>query len=170
MKNTVFWVVTPCSEGTTRRLRGIYCLHLQDSSRNKRRAEILCCYPVFTKARHWSLFFSSSLRPIFSLVSLFWNKKFWEQPIVYFPWYDTGHTENEASNNSSIVVCVFVTAVTFLPSRCLATIRGLLSRCLAAIREYLPSRCLATKGDTQTHTQTAKWSPKGLSPRRGGRA
>jgi hypothetical protein len=49
------------------------------------------------------------------------NKKFWEELILYFPWYDTGHIENDASNNS-IVVCVFFTAVTFLPSRCLATI------------------------------------------------
>jgi hypothetical protein len=50
-----------------------------------------------------------------------WNKTFWEELIAYFPWYDTGHIEN-ASNNSSIFACVFVTAVTFLPSRCLATI------------------------------------------------
>jgi hypothetical protein len=49
------------------------------------------------------------------------NKKFWEELIAYFPWYDTGYIENDASNNSSIVACVFVTAVTFLPSRCLAT-------------------------------------------------
>jgi hypothetical protein len=53
------------------------------------------------------------------------NKKFWEELIAYFSWYETGHIENEASNNSSIVACVFVTAVTFLPSRCLATIGGL---------------------------------------------
>jgi hypothetical protein len=46
-------------------------------------------------------------------------KKFWEELIAYFPSYDTGHIENDASNNSSIVACVFVTAVTFLPSRCL---------------------------------------------------
>jgi hypothetical protein len=37
---------------------------------------------------------------------------------------DTGHTENDASNNSSIVACVLVTTVTCLPSRCLATIGG----------------------------------------------
>jgi hypothetical protein len=66
------------------------------------------------------------------------NKKFWEELIAYFPWYDTGHSENDASNNSSIVACVFVTAVTFLPSRCLATIGG----------------------NSQTHTQTATWSHK----------
>jgi hypothetical protein len=72
------------------------------------------------------------------------NKKFWEKRIAYFPWYDTGHIENDASNNSSIVACVFVTAVTFLPSRCLATTRG-----------YLPSHCLATiEGNTQTDTHT----------------
>jgi hypothetical protein len=56
------------------------------------------------------------------------NKKFWEELIAYFPWYDTGHIRNGASNNSSIVTCVFVTAVTFLPSRCLATTGGFLPR------------------------------------------
>jgi hypothetical protein len=84
-------------------------------------------------------------------------KKFWEEPIAYFPSYDACHIENDASNNSSIVACVFLTAVTFLPSRwvatiggflpsrCLATIGGFLSiRCLATIRGFLTSRCLAT--------------------------
>jgi hypothetical protein len=52
------------------------------------------------------------------------SDKFWEELIVYFPWYDTGHIENDASNDSSIVACVFVPPVRFLPSRCLATIRG----------------------------------------------
>jgi hypothetical protein len=47
------------------------------------------------------------------------NKKFWEELIA------TGRIEN-VSNNYSIVACVFVTAVTFLPSRCLETIRGFL--------------------------------------------
>jgi hypothetical protein len=36
----------------------------------------------------------------------------------------TERMENDASNNSSIVTCVFIAAVTFLPSRCLAMIRG----------------------------------------------
>jgi hypothetical protein len=53
------------------------------------------------------------------------NKKSWEELIAYFPLYDTGHIENDASSNSSIVACVIVTAVTFLPSRCLATIGGI---------------------------------------------
>jgi hypothetical protein len=53
-----------------------------------------------------------------------YNKKFWEELAAYFPSYDTGHIENDASNNSSIVACVFVTAVMFLPSRCLGTIGG----------------------------------------------
>jgi hypothetical protein len=113
------------------------------------------------------------------------NKKFWEELIAYFPWYDTGHIENDASNNSSIVARVFVTAVTFLRCRFLATTRGFLpSRCLVTIRKFLPSRslattgaflqgrclatirgllpcgCLATIGGIQTHTQTAKWSGK----------
>jgi hypothetical protein len=56
--------------------------------------------------------------------------------------YNTSHIENDASNNSSTVACAFVTAVTFLPSRCLAKIRG-----------FLLSRCLATiEGNRQTHT------------------
>jgi hypothetical protein len=72
-------------------------------------------------------------------------EKFWEKLIAYFPWYDTGHIENDASNNSSTVACVFVIAVTFLPSRCLATIGGYLpSRYLALLREFLPSCRLAT--------------------------
>jgi hypothetical protein len=69
------------------------------------------------------------------------NKKFWEEPIAYFPWYDTDHIEIDTSNNSSILACVFVTAVTFLPSRCLATIRG-----------FLPNRCLATIWEIHTHS------------------
>jgi hypothetical protein len=54
-----------------------------------------------------------------------YNKKFWEELIAYFTWYDTGHIDNDASNGSSIVACVFVTAVTFLQSRCRATIAGI---------------------------------------------
>jgi hypothetical protein len=52
------------------------------------------------------------------------NKKFWEKLIAYFPWYDTSHIKNDASNNSSIVSCVFVTALRFLASCYLATTRG----------------------------------------------
>jgi hypothetical protein len=55
-----------------------------------------------------------------------------------------GHIENDVSNTSFFVACVFVTAVTFLPSRCLATIGG-----------FLLSRSLATIWDTHTDTQTA---------------
>jgi hypothetical protein len=81
------------------------------------------------------------------------NKKFCEELIAYFRWYDTGHIENDASNNSSIVGCVFVTAVTFLPSRCVATVgRFLPSRFLATIREFLASRCLATIEGIHRHT------------------
>jgi hypothetical protein len=47
------------------------------------------------------------------------------------------------SDISSVVACVFVAAVKFLPSRCLATIRG-----------FLPSRRLATIGGIYTHTAT----------------
>jgi hypothetical protein len=46
--------------------------------------------------------------------------------------------DNDASISSSIVACVVVVAVTFLPSGCLATIRGFLPcRCLATIRGYI---------------------------------
>jgi hypothetical protein len=62
---------------------------------------------------------------------------FWEQLIAYFPSCDTGHIENDASNISSIDARVFVTAVTFLPSRCLATITGFLAiRCLETIGQF----------------------------------
>jgi hypothetical protein len=50
-------------------------------------------------------------------------KKSWEELIAYVPWYDTDRIENDASNNSSIVSCVFIATVTFLPIRCLATLR-----------------------------------------------
>jgi hypothetical protein len=41
--------------------------------------------------------------------TLYSNKKDWEELIAYFPWYDTDHIENDASNNSPIIVSVFVT-------------------------------------------------------------
>jgi hypothetical protein len=69
------------------------------------------------------------------------NEKFWEELIAYFPWCDTVHIEDDASNNCSIVACVFITAMTFLPSLCLATTEG-----------FLPSRCLATIGGIHTHS------------------
>jgi hypothetical protein len=59
-------------------------------------------------------------------------------------------------------VC-FVSAVTFLPSRCLAMIGGFLpSRCLATIKVFLLSRRVATIGGIHrhTHTQTATWFHK----------
>jgi hypothetical protein len=30
-------------------------------------------------------------------------QKFWEELVAWFPWYDTGNIENDASNNSSIL-------------------------------------------------------------------
>jgi hypothetical protein len=53
------------------------------------------------------------------------NKKFWEELMAYFPWYNTDLIENDVSNNS-VVACVFVTAESFLPSRCLTTMGGFL--------------------------------------------
>jgi hypothetical protein len=106
-------------------------------------------YWPFVSSRMW---FSSVVDSVVGKLYLSVNKKFWEELIAYFPWYDTSHIENFASN-SSIVAFVFVTSVTFLPSRCLATIRGfLLSWCLAMIRGLLPSCCLATIGGIYRHT------------------
>jgi hypothetical protein len=101
------------------------------------------------------------------------NKKFREELLTYFPWYDKGHIENEVSNNSSIVTCAFIITVNVstdpLPSnnrgiftemsRYLATIRGCLpSSCLATIGGIVPSLCLATMGgytNTHAHRQQA---------------
>jgi hypothetical protein len=52
------------------------------------------------------------------------NKKFWEELVAYFPSYDMDRIENDVSNNSSIFWSVFVAAITFLPSSCLANHRG----------------------------------------------
>jgi hypothetical protein len=59
------------------------------------------------------------------------NKEFWEELIAYFPLYDAGHIENNAFNNSSIVLCICY--------------RGNVST------EPLPSN---GRADTQTHTHT----------------
>jgi hypothetical protein len=95
----------------------------------------------FTVRKNVQLSFGTSCNCFMFLIKVKDNKKFWEELIACLPWYDTGHIENEASNNYSIVACVLVTAETFLPSRCLATIRG-----------FLPSLCLATIGG-YTHTR-----------------
>jgi hypothetical protein len=95
---------------------------------------------------------------LFSLCFLFWYKKFWEELIAYFPWYDTGFIENDASNNPSIVECVFVTAVTFLPSRCSATI-GDFTEPLPSNDEEIFTQPLPSNVKW-IHTQTATWSHK----------
>jgi hypothetical protein len=51
------------------------------------------------------------------------NKKFWEELITYILRFDMDRVDNDTSNNSSIVACVLVAAVTFLPNPCLAMIR-----------------------------------------------
>jgi hypothetical protein len=48
------------------------------------------------------------------------DKKFGKELIPYFPGYDTDRIENYASNSS--IAYVFVAALTFLPSRYVATI------------------------------------------------
>jgi hypothetical protein len=69
-------------------------------------------------------------------------KKFWEELIVHFSLIQ--HGPHKKRNNYGDThrqqgdLIIFVTMVTFLPSRCLATIRG-----------FLPIRCLAMmEGDT----------------------
>jgi hypothetical protein len=58
-----------------------------------------------------------------------------EELIAHFP--DTSRTASKTTCPTILLLCVFATAVTFLPSRCLATIGGfLLSRCLAMIGGY----------------------------------
>jgi hypothetical protein len=47
------------------------------------------------------------------------NKKFWEELIAHLILH--GPYKNHATNNSCIVIYVFIAALTFLPSRCLAT-------------------------------------------------
>jgi hypothetical protein len=49
------------------------------------------------------------------------NKKLWQELFAYFPSVRHATYKNHTFNNYSIV-CVFVAPVTFLPSRCLATI------------------------------------------------
>jgi hypothetical protein len=46
------------------------------------------------------------------------NKKFWEELIAYFPLIRHGQHRKQCVN---IGACVLVTAVTFLPNRCLVT-------------------------------------------------
>jgi hypothetical protein len=71
---------------------------------------------------------SVSLLPSFCGVngirdSHIYSKKFWEELIVYFPLVRHGQYGNR-SNYSSIIVCVFFAAVTYLPGCCLATRGG----------------------------------------------
>jgi hypothetical protein len=49
------------------------------------------------------------------------NKKFCEEIIAHFPWYDTGlHRKRRVQQ--LYFSCIFIAAVAFLPSRCLAAI------------------------------------------------
>jgi hypothetical protein len=151
-------------------------LHLSceaDNSKTKRstilvKVNHLFIYCIFNDAVSSSSYiadvaklrFASRIRLLWTPVPLAKKKeKFWKELVPYFPWYDTGHIGNDESNNYSIIACVFVTAVTFLLSRCLATIGEFLSsRCLATIGGFLPIRCLSMIGVihryTHTHTHT----------------
>jgi hypothetical protein len=52
------------------------------------------------------------------------NKKFREERIPYFPLIWISCIENDTTDNSSIVACVLITTLTFLPSCCLVMIGG----------------------------------------------
>jgi hypothetical protein len=68
-----------------------------------------------------------------------------------------GHIENDASKSSSIVVCIFITAVMFLPSCCLATLGGYAyrHRLMGGICEvhFRDKRSKVNRVDPHTHRQ-----------------
>jgi hypothetical protein len=140
-KGTIFWDKIPCNMAEMHwSFGGNYCLHLQGEN--------------VSQAINRQATTKKDKTKLTSYPQIRMNKKFWEELIPYFPWCDTGHIENDASKNSSIVMCVCVTAVTFLPSRCLATTEEFLpSRCLATVGTISSSRCLAKIGQyTRRHT------------------
>jgi hypothetical protein len=53
-----------------------------------------------------TLFIMNAARTSNPTTKCYFKNKFWEELIAYFPWYDIGHIENDASNNSSIVACI----------------------------------------------------------------
>jgi hypothetical protein len=129
-----------------------------------------------TLDHNWTFTWTDMFRE-FGFISENINKKFWGQLIAYLPSYHTDRFENDVSSNSSIVACVFLTAVTFLPSCFLSTIRGYTYRntdwwegffnysvemgSAAVIYEYVPSFIKIgsgvqrlIRGDTHTHTHT----------------
>jgi hypothetical protein len=60
-----------------------------------------------------------------------------ERSISYVPRYDTNRIENDASNNASILTCVFVTEVMLFTGHYLATTKGIFTEQLASNdREY----------------------------------
>jgi hypothetical protein len=52
------------------------------------------------------------------------DKRFWKKLITYFPLSQRGPYKNKASTNYFIVENVYVAAIKFLPSCCLATTEG----------------------------------------------
>jgi hypothetical protein len=67
--------------------------------------------------------FKNSGTYIYHLLTLK-KKQVLEELIAYVPLISHGPHKKDASNDSSIVAHVFVSAVTFLQSRCLATAEG----------------------------------------------
>jgi hypothetical protein len=88
------------------------------------RFNVVAVYILVSTVRYWrDVKFVGEVKRLQTRFPLKETHKFWEELIAYFPWYDKDRIENEASNNSPVVECVFGDAVIFLPSRCLATIR-----------------------------------------------
>jgi hypothetical protein len=71
------------------------------------------------------------------------KKKFWEELIAYFPWYDTGHIENDASNNSCVCICY----------RGNVPAESLHSNDKVIFTEPLPSNNKGIHGHTHAHIQ-----------------
>jgi hypothetical protein len=105
-----------------------YCLRFETPPTWRTRSPYLhppvTGWPSYTP-RHWVPFSSSSTTrratvEVFEPAST--RGKLWEERIAYFHRHYKDRVENDSSNNFSVVACVFVALVTFLPSRCLTAI------------------------------------------------
>jgi hypothetical protein len=120
---------------------------------------IMCAYfwaasiPNFTLLFRWLFTYHHQTKSQSHVLVIYENKKFWEELIAYFLWYDMGHIENDASNNYSVVaLCIRYrgnVSTEPLPSND----RGIFT-------EPLRSNDKGIHWHIHTHTQTATWSHK----------
>jgi hypothetical protein len=128
LKSSIFWDITPCSPlKVNQRFGGTCRLQLQGQriSRARNQSESMGqteqnrlllrqlnkgdCYGLSVqfgqmKQSFWNNFWWISRSESHQLEDqyvdkMILNKEFWEELIAYFPWYDKGHIENDASNN-----------------------------------------------------------------------